>query len=273
MPNKRTEWLSCLAAALLVLSAAAGGGRAQPASTDEALGLMEDVALSEEGSDTAAVRGRKVWIPPRNYDLMLAVSDRLMNKIIAASLEKARRKKKKASASGKILEELHLTFLPGDILGVRGVYTQKATDITGKGRFNFEIWAQLDVENKHDVIFNILEASIRLNGVRIFKTTREDPSPIGVLLDFLSPKLEKSAAKKLKKVSGKLAKKLGRDSVSDDIDVKDIINIKGNVVTIKILPYLLSPLFPRVSIEGTRVGRRMLELYLSFQEAPGRRRR
>ena len=107
---------------------------------------------------------------------------------------------------------------------------------------------------------------IRLNGRRAFRTTRRDPQPIGAWLDFLSPGLRKGVADRMVEMETKLGEKLGGEAVSEDLDVADVVAVRDNVIVLKILPHLLSPLFPEVAIEHVGVDGGMLQVFLAFPE-------
>ncbi len=195
---------------------------------------------------------------PTDFDLVVSASDRLVNRLLSIGLKKA-----KPSPSGKKLKSMSISFGEQGVACVEGVFHNPASKQTKAADFEFKICCALSAENSKDVVFDIIEANVKLNGVEVFKSEREDPKPIGAVLDFLAPGIERAASEKLEKITEDIGKKLGEKR---DVRVDEVMYIEENKVVICILPNVLSPLFPQVDVRHVGVRDGMVQLFLSFSE-------
>ena len=197
--------------------------------------------------------------PPTDFDLVVSASDRLVNRLLRIGLKKA-----KPSKTGKKLKSMSISFGEQGVACIEGVFHNPASEQTKAADFDFNICCKLSAEDSRDVIFEIIEATVKLNGVEVFRSEREDPKPIGAVLDFLAPGIENAASEKLTEVTDKVSEKLGE--LTREVRVDQVMYIEENRVVVCILPNVLSPLFPQVDVRHIGVRDGMVQLFLSFSE-------
>jgi len=218
---------------------------------------LEGLNLVPGGGTTRLIQSDRRNPTIDDFDLVVSASDRLVNRLVSLNLQKA-----KPSPTGKRLKALNLSFREQGMARIEGRFYMPATDRTKAGEFDFVLSCALSTETSSDVVLDIADAQIKLNGVEVFRSFRQDPKPIGAVLDFLSPGIESAAAQGLDKMATSVSRSMGHQPA--DIDVNDLINIDGNRVVIRVLPHVLSPLLPGVQVRHIGIDRGMAQIFLSF---------
>lgn len=171
-----------------------------------------------------------------------------------------------ASPSGKRLTALTLSFREAGVAHIAGTFAMDATTATKKAEFDFVIDCALGSSQTTDVVFDILEASVRLNAVEVFHSTRTNPQPVGALLDFLAPAIENAVERGLRRAETTMEERFAAARPSKDMGVADVLYVEGNRLGIRLLPHLLSPILPPLTVGRIAVTNGMLQVALSIAE-------
>lgn len=201
------------------------------------------------------------------HDLFLSISDKTFNSVLQAIQKRPKKDRDdpQVSPSGKRLESLWVSFPRGNYMALTGTYAQEATTDTKAATFKFNVVARLGTPEVNIVQMDIVGAQIYLNDAKVFESTPRDTRPIGAVLDFLSPGITRRAQKGIEEARTSLQRRYGDDAVNPDVDVTDLFSIDGNVFRVRILPGLLSPLFPPIQLTEVKIREQRLEMKANFQ--------
>ncbi|MBI4865923.1 MAG: hypothetical protein HY816_03130 [Candidatus Wallbacteria bacterium] len=218
-----------------------------------------------ESRDERRPAAKITAVPPsseKGYDFLLSASDKTFNQLIGAVLKMG---EGKPSKSGKKLQALSVSFPKDGYMALAGSYTQPQTAQTKEGTFKFNVVARLGAPAVNVVQLDIVGASVYLNGARIFNSDSADTAPIGVMLDFLSPGISQAAGRSLHEAETAIARRYGQGAASPGTRVEDLLVISGNKVLVKILPGLLSPLFPPIQVTQVKIASGKIDMKANFQ--------
>lgn len=194
--------------------------------------------------------------PPDQYDLMVAVSDRTINRLTAAILD---RQKPRADQE-QLLGGLSVEFTGEGRMVLRGSYKVRASEHVFGGNFGFEMTTRLLSGSMNQLDLVIESASITEGGEEFLP--RLEARHVARQLRFFSPSIERAGDAAVARLHQNLHKGLDPSQQSDQID--DLFSVVDNRLRLRILPRVLSPLLPPVKILWAGIRDRKLQVHAEF---------